>query len=76
MRTKATKATPQTGPYRGIQDLNARLTPESAREILPMKEIKRLYAERALELCGGNYTAAAKVLGVAANTLRGFLAGR
>jgi len=60
----------------GSGEAAGRLTPESAREILPMKEIKRLYAERALELCGGNYTAAAKVLGIAANTLRGFLAGR
>ena len=38
-----------------------------------MREVRRQYAERALELNGGNLTATAKVLGVAVNTLRSCL---
>ena len=45
----------------------------SADEIQPMREVRRQYAERALELNGGNLTATAKVLGVAVNTLRSCL---
>jgi transposase len=40
-----------------------------------MREVRREYAARALELNGGNYTATAKMLGVAINSLKAYLAG-
>ena len=46
----------------------------TAGNIKPMREVKREYAARALELNGGNYTATAKALGIAINTLRSYLA--
>jgi len=45
----------------------------SAEEIQPKRKVRRQYAERALELNGGNLTATAKMLGVAVNTLRSYL---
>ena len=51
----------------------SRFWPMSADEIQPMREVRRQYAARALELNGGNITATAKMLGVAVNTLRSYL---
>jgi len=57
------------------KDMSGRspLWPLSADEIQPMREVRRQYAARALELNGGNITATAKMLGVAVNTLRSYL---
>ena len=49
------------------------LMPSSAAAIRPVREVQRRYAARALELMNGNYTATAKTLGVAPNTLRAYL---
>lgn len=46
------------------------LLPASRGEVRRMEEIQRLYAARAFELHDRNCTAAAKALGIAANTLR------
>ena len=47
--------------------------PEAAGEIRPLREVHREYAARALELNNGNYTATARMLGIAVNTLRSYL---
>jgi len=47
--------------------------PSSTREIRPIKEIERRYAQRAVTLCGGNLRQAARALGAAVNTLRSWL---
>ncbi len=52
------------------------LLPSSVREIRPIKEIERRYAEQAVTLCGGNLRQAARALGVAVNTLRAWLKQR
>jgi len=49
--------------------------PRTLEEIVPLKEARRRYAERALELNGGNYAATARRLGIAVNTLRSYLKG-
>lgn len=46
------------------------LLPGSAEELQPLAEVQALYARRAVELCGGNKTAAARALGIAVNTLK------
>ncbi len=46
------------------------LYPMSEDEIRDLEEIKREYCQRVWELCGKNYARAAKLLGVAINTLR------
>ena len=50
------------------------LTPQDAEAIRPMEEVRRAYARKAFELYHGNWTATAKALGVAQNTLRALLA--
>jgi len=47
--------------------------PGAAGEIRPLREVQREYAARALELNNGNYTATARMLGIATNTLRAYL---
>jgi transcriptional regulator with PAS, ATPase and Fis domain len=53
-----------------------RLWPLTTRDIRPMREIRRDHASRALEVNGGNYTATARSLGLAINTLKAYLAGK
>jgi DNA-binding NtrC family response regulator len=50
------------------------LWPVVAKDIRPMREVRREYATRALELHAGNYTVTARVLGIAVNTLKAYLA--
>ena len=50
------------------------LWPGSVAQVVPMKEMRSRYAARALQLHGGNYRAAARTLGIAANTLRSYVA--
>lgn len=45
----------------------------SAGQVRPMKEVQREYAAKVLELHDGNWTQAAKALGIAKNTLRKLL---
>ena len=49
------------------------LLPGTIDDIRPIKEIQRLYAQRALELHGGNLRQTARALGVVENTLRTWL---
>ncbi len=51
------------------------LWPTRVSEVRPIREVRDHYAERAFELMDGNYTAAARALGIAVNTLRGYLQG-
>ena len=46
--------------------------PQSLGEVRPIREVQRDYAVRVLELCGGVYTAAARLLGIATNTLKSY----
>ena len=50
------------------------LLPHTQGDIKPLNEVRREYAQRALELHDGNITAAAKGLGIAVNTLKKCLA--
>jgi len=50
------------------------LWPLAAKDIRPMREVRREYAARALELHAGNYTVTARALGIAVNTLKAYLA--
>jgi Nif-specific regulatory protein len=43
--------------------------PEGAIEILPLREVERRYVARAVELCDGNRSKAARLLGIGRNTL-------
>lgn len=47
--------------------------PESAEDVKALKEVQGLYAQRALELHGGNKKATAKALGISVNTLKNYL---
>jgi len=49
------------------------LWPAAAEELRPIREVRDRYAERAFELMNGNYTATARALGIAVNTLRAYL---
>lgn len=50
-----------------------RLLPQTTGEIRPARHVVRKYARRALELSGGNRTAAAKALGISRDTLKGYV---
>jgi transcriptional regulator with PAS, ATPase and Fis domain len=50
------------------------LWPLAPKDIRPMREVRREYAARALELHAGNYTVTARALGIAINTLKAYLA--
>jgi len=50
------------------------LFPERPEEIRPLREVQRAYARRALELNEGNQAATARMLKIAPNTLRAYLA--
>ncbi|MFW6189119.1 MAG: sigma 54-interacting transcriptional regulator [Planctomycetota bacterium] len=49
------------------------LWPSDREEIRPVREIRDEYALRALELNDGNYSATARMLGIAVNTLRSYV---
>jgi DNA-binding NtrC family response regulator len=49
------------------------LMPASAQEIRTMEEVRQAYARKAFDLNHGNWTATAKALGIAQNTLRGLI---
>ena len=51
------------------------LWPVAPKDIRPMREVRREYATRALQLHAGNYTVTARALGIAVNTLKAYLAG-
>jgi DNA-binding NtrC family response regulator len=51
------------------------LWPAGADDVLPIRDVRRTYAQRALDLHDGNLTATARALGVALNTLKSYLAG-
>ncbi|MEW6237638.1 MAG: sigma-54 dependent transcriptional regulator [Candidatus Omnitrophota bacterium] len=55
---------------RPMQDEFRRFLPQRESDIVPEAEIRRLYMTRALKLCDGNWTQAARRLGVSINTLR------
>jgi len=55
---------------------HAGLLPQKIEAIRPIDEVQREYARRALDLHGGNFRATARVLGIAVNTLRAWLADR
>jgi len=47
--------------------------PMTVDQVQPLRDIRRAYAVRALALHHGNYTATARALGIAVNTLRAYL---
>lgn len=49
------------------------LWPQTAQDVRPIRQVRDEYARRAFELLDGNYTATARALGIAANTLRSYL---
>jgi DNA-binding NtrC family response regulator len=53
----------------------APLWPEQAGDVMPIREVRSTYCQRALELHDGNLTATARALGVALNTLKSYLSG-
>ncbi len=58
------------------KEVEIELTPHSADEILPFRELRRRYAQQALIACAGNLQAAARALGVSVNTVKACLADR
>lgn len=61
------------GDLTGISDgkeANDIFCPVSKTAVLPMKEIQRAYAHHVWELFDGNYSAAARAMGIDVNTLR------
>jgi len=49
------------------------LWPLTVDQVRPIREVRREYAARALELHGGNWAATARTLGIAVNTLRSYI---